>query len=275
MIFYEKIIKSGKMGSKNYSPTSFVENATYSVKKPYIVNIKTFKQDETTILHYAQSIEILLCDGLKGFVLANDKKYQLDGKQIFVIPQNVVHQTLINKCDGKMYVLKIHPESLEKLIDLKTLVGRKFLKMGLYSTENFESLKTCVFELNKSDNLFERSRLLLSVLEMLYADVAETDDNGDEVDHNNVVLRKVVDWTTENCGTYVLMQDVADYVGYSKFYFSRWFKKVTGITYYAYLSLVRVDNAKRFLVEGNSIADVAHLCGYENVSHFISMFYKY
>lgn len=72
------------------------------------------------------------------------------------------------------------------------------------------------------------------------------------------------------------LDDVADFVGLSKYYFAREFRRVTGYTFVSYLNLIRCENAKRMLAEGNvSIGDAGAACGFANRSYFSRTFRAY
>lgn len=271
------LFDKGIMANVTYGsamPSSFLENLSYDTKNPFRINVKRFPSDEVTILHYADSVEILVADGLKGKAIISSKMYEFGEKQVFVIPQNVVHRTMIEKCDGVLYVLKIHLRSLEELINLNVLFGEKRIDSVKYTFDAFDEMKDCIERLLGGADIFGQMQVLLDVLGILYKNVR---DEGvlPEHSHANSILRKVLDWTAEHCGGHVLIQEVADHIGYSKFHFVKWFKKLTGITYGTYLSHVRIEKAKQYLIGDMDVSKVAKNCGYENVSHFIAMFRKY
>ncbi|MFC5407413.1 helix-turn-helix transcriptional regulator [Cohnella soli] len=56
---------------------------------------------------------------------------------------------------------------------------------------------------------------------------------------------------------------------------SKLFKEVTGINFYDYLCRLRMETAKELLRDKNSVDDVAHRVGYENVYSFKRAFVRY
>ena len=61
--------------------------------------------------------------------------------------------------------------------------------------------------------------------------------------------------------------------GMSYSYFSRSFKRVTGMTFKNYLNRTRINKAEQFLFRnGGSISDAATACGYNSISYFISVY---
>ena len=47
-------------------PNSFEEQVQFSEEMPYRINIKRYQAEDIVPLHYADSIEILLCEALCG-----------------------------------------------------------------------------------------------------------------------------------------------------------------------------------------------------------------
>lgn len=61
--------------------------------------------------------------------------------------------------------------------------------------------------------------------------------------------------------------------GMSYCYFSRSFKRVTGMTFKSYLNRTRISRAERLLMKNDStISEIASACGYNSVSYFISVY---
>ena len=59
----------------------------------------------------------------------------------------------------------------------------------------------------------------------------------------------------------------------SKFYFTRKFKEITGMTPFEYLAAVRISNAKKVLsTSGVSVRNAARLSGFSNDSYFAKVF---
>ena len=60
--------------------------------------------------------------------------------------------------------------------------------------------------------------------------------------------------------------------GMSYSYFSRSFKRVTGMTFRDHLNRTRISNAERFFQNGCSVSEAATACGYNSISYFISVY---
>ncbi|MGI5898297.1 MAG: helix-turn-helix transcriptional regulator [Christensenellales bacterium] len=85
---------------------------------------------------------------------------------------------------------------------------------------------------------------------------------------------KIINYIKEHCLEYDLSLDsIAHVLGLSPIAVSRVTKQVTGRSYKDYLIGLRIDHAKRMLVDENaSVAEVCRRVGYANISHFIKTF---
>ena len=70
------------------------------------------------------------------------------------------------------------------------------------------------------------------------------------------------------------LDNIADEAIFSKFHFIRLFKSTYGKTPHQYLIYVRIENAKRLLEQGASIAQTCDEVGFESVTSFTGLFKK-
>ena len=69
------------------------------------------------------------------------------------------------------------------------------------------------------------------------------------------------------------LEAMANMAGFSKYYFTRLFKQVTGLSFYKYLNQTRISFAAQLLSDpSRSIAEVATCSGFSTLSAFIRMF---
>jgi AraC-like DNA-binding protein len=69
--------------------------------------------------------------------------------------------------------------------------------------------------------------------------------------------------------------DLAHQVGTNDAYLKRHFKEVFGTTVFGYLHVVKMGEARKMLMEGRSVSEVAYLIGYKHVAHFTRAFKKH
>jgi AraC-like DNA-binding protein len=70
------------------------------------------------------------------------------------------------------------------------------------------------------------------------------------------------------------LDNIADEACFSKFHFSRSFKKIYGKTPHQYLTDVRITAAKELLASGTPVERVCYSVGFDSVSSFTGLFRK-
>lgn len=74
--------------------------------------------------------------------------------------------------------------------------------------------------------------------------------------------------------SYITFSDAAAFMGLSEPYFSKYFHKISGMTFSRYLNLVRLEHAITLLkADGHlSVTEIALQCGFDTIRHFNRVF---
>ena len=244
---------------------------------PYTISVKPFLTEDIVPLHYAETIEILLCNRLSGELLIDRRHFALKGRQVFVIPPYTVHSNNIRPGDGTMHVLKIHPAQLGHYLNTEHifhLLGTSVDQLQ-YDCPAYDEVMAVVELLMEHDG--ELARCLPHLIDLLrilsrHTDPHRTQSGQDRFRGSS--LQELIRWTNENYARKITIDEVARMTGYSKYHFCSRFKSLTGMTYLNYLNSVRVSYACLMLQQGESVQAVCRATGFENVSYFIQMFKK-
>ena len=259
-------------------PDGFEEHSFFSKEMPYTVSIKQFLTEDIVPLHYAETIEILLCDQLCGEIVIDNRHFELGGHQLFVIPPYTIHSNNIRPGIGTMYVFKIHFAQLKHYLNAEhifALFGCTVSQLR-YDCPAFDEVLEVVARLMEFDGDLGRCLPALIDLFRILAQHTEPSraaapEHGRFRDSN---LQELIRWTNENYARKITIDEVASMTGYSKYHFCSRFKSLTGMTYLNYLNSVRVSYACLMLQQGESVQAVCRATGFENVSYFIQMFKK-
>jgi AraC-like DNA-binding protein len=95
--------------------------------------------------------------------------------------------------------------------------------------------------------------------------------------YNRRILEKVLSYINNNYNDPdVSLDRAAKVASLSKFYFTRFFKGQTGQTFHNYLNRLRINRAKKYLVETDrTITDISFLCGFSSFNTFNRLFRLY
>ena len=94
-------------------------------------------------------------------------------------------------------------------------------------------------------------------------------------DKSSINIKKAISYMEENYDLDLSLKDIAFEIGMVPTYFSRFFKKSTGETFYCYLNKIRLYHAyKELMNTDESITEIALNNGFKNVKSFIEAFKK-
>lgn len=93
--------------------------------------------------------------------------------------------------------------------------------------------------------------------------------------HSRDYIRSTVDFIKRSYMYKLSLKDIADHVGMNPDYLSRMFRRKTGSTLQAHIMDVRMNEAKRYMVQGYSVKEAASLCGFGDPATFTRLFKKY
>lgn len=257
-------------------PNGFEEQFFFSAQMPYTINIKRFQTEDIVPLHYAETIEMLLCDELCGEIVIDNQHYSLGGQQMFVIPPYTVHSNNIRPGSGTMYVFKICFHEMDRYINVANFLSIRDCRLGQlqYLCPEYDEVMQIVRGLMDNDGDLMRCLPLIMQLFLILSRYVDQ-ERGGAYAHSRLKgssLQDLIRWTHENYARKITIEEVADLTGYSKFHFCSRFKSLTGMTYMNYLNSVRVSHACLMLRNGDAVQLVCRNCGFENTSHFIQIF---
>jgi len=75
-----------------------------------------------------------------------------------------------------------------------------------------------------------------------------------------------------NFASAIDLNKIADEACFSKFHFVRLFKEIYGRTPHQYMTDVRIDKAKEYLAEGQTVAFACFKVGFDSISSFSGLF---
>jgi len=85
-------------------------------------------------------------------------------------------------------------------------------------------------------------------------------------------IKLVYQYIEEHFQTKIDLQQVADLCCLSKEAFCRYFKKMTRLTFTAFVNHYRIDHAKRLLMQGATVTQSAFSSGFESLAYFNRIF---
>lgn len=211
-------------------------------------------------------------------------KYSLNAGDILLIWPTELHSVL-NTPSNASLILQFSSEIITGLKDIDQLSNQlktchliKKDDSELYS-HLFNKINEC-YTLYNSDELFVETRIKMLIIDMLLNIAKEVVTNRKAIanDNNSYRYHRVMEaceYISENCTRDLTQKEVAEYVNFSTYYFSRIFKEFTKESFSAYLTRQRLEHAVCLLANNEiPITDIAFLSGFQSISNFNKSFLK-
>jgi len=123
------------------------------------------------------------------------------------------------------------------------------------------------YDTNKYESIMETSMRVYKCIQLLFS---PSNTFLGEIDNT---IEKTLIYIHENIANKLTLADLSDYIHLSPSYFSRCFKRETGLPPLEYIINVRMNQAKLLLVTTNkSIGDIAYEIGYSSGISFSNVF---
>lgn len=144
--------------------------------------------------------------------------------------------------------------------------------------EEFESMLSKLDRLNRSTEEGKRQRFLLGFLDILFfilplfrQPLRAANDHQSDKEKN---VQRIISFLEQNYMLDLKLDQLERGLHLSKYYLSKIFKEVTGVTIFEFLYQRRINQAKvLFMMEKHkSVTEVCYQVGFKHLSHFSRMF---
>ncbi len=226
--------------------------------------------------HYHNYFEIYYMKKGSCCYFIDNKIYNVATHDIIVIPNGVIHNATYQDYDYERLLLQFDNEFIntELFSMLQNLLKQHIYRPGNYK-EIEEILDKIEFEYKKNDMVSEE--LIKCHLTELFSYIIRNEScymTNDE-QNNNLVIEDIIIYINKNFSSQLTLDTMSEKTGFSKFYFSKFFKKSTGLGYKEYLLMIRMKEAKKLLSSTNeTISNIAFLCGFNDSNYFSTIFKK-
>ncbi|MBQ8509756.1 MAG: helix-turn-helix transcriptional regulator [Clostridia bacterium] len=232
--------------------------------RPYICHLDSIG----CMPHWHENIELLLFK-TDGVILCNRTEYQVMAGDIVIFGYNALHA--VPQQNGVSYYCLIVDSKFCTGNDLNIAAMRFDCVVRDVRARLF--YEAAIREINNRDaNLSAAGAkaAILTLMVYLCRNFARPDDHGQE--HGDTVKR-ALGYINSHMSSPMTIDEIADYVKVSKYYFCREFRKETGFTVVRYINNLRCREAERLLRSSEmTVGEIARACGFENLSYFTRTF---
>ena len=239
---------------------------------PFILLDYTYSAGEYLgFSNWHENVELLYITSGRAVVTVNSVRHELSAGEVAIINSNHIHDIYAPE-DMHFYCLIIDRSfCLSNHIDTNdisftTAVGDAGL-CGL--------LDSFVREYNTDGQyrILSLRSIGLAILSLICSRYSLLDANDESNTPLMTSVKRVLGYIHANSQEQITLDEVAELAGFSKFYFAREFRRITGYTVIDYVNNLRCKRARLLLLENKmSISAIAKECGFQNVSYFTRTF---
>lgn len=250
----------------------FAENYVVPLSDDVKVDFREWEAGDYP-LHYHDHYEMEIVTSGRGSQILNGENFKLEKRDIFLLRPLDFHKI---HSDGIGFAcININPSIVPKWVISKLHTMKKSTVCHL-SEEDYSTfidlINVLQREINgKNDDTFLIKTTTVSLLFSLFLKQAKGSIlNDDAVSKIIYYLQKDYRFIKK-----VSLDEIANYVGYSKYYTSSIFHKKYGITIQDFIINLKIEYAKKLLLETNySVTEIIMESGFSSMSNFYSIFIK-
>lgn len=227
--------------------------------------------------NWHENIEILLITEGRGSVLYDTQQLSVEEGDIVVVNSNSVHCLYTEES-----VLSYH----YLIVDRSFCVANHFdpgsIRFDMhFRDEEIERLmrgleKEYASQSNSPFHVQMIRALVLQIMATVCRNHGVIEESSHLDSHLLTCIKQSIGYIHSQIERDISLDEVAEFVGLSKFYFAREFRRITGNTFVSYINLVRCERAKKMLAENRMhVGEIARACGFENQSYFTRRFRSY
>lgn len=226
--------------------------------------------------HWHDSIEFLFCKDGTGKITYENDVIELNPNDTVIINSNCIH-TLNHSENARYFCLIVYKSFFDDYgIDIDSLYFKKHIKDSVASQLMEEVYKFYYKENDANDNLLTAKKANAILSYVLHMCQNHFDEKPIESYHNSKAHKAVleaINYINKNFTSKLSIEEIAKKVNYSKYHFSRIFKDSTSITIIEYINNMRVECARRLLLESDKPATAIYEeSGFTSYSFFLKIF---
>jgi|GEM_PF-573547 AraC-like DNA-binding protein len=229
--------------------------------------------------HRHTSCELLYLHEGETSIICGEKEFEIKSGMLYIIPSCVAHRTMIKSRDVyRRTLIFLNPWTYSRSYYSEPIYN---LLMGFSVNEPIAVLDDfgCVDLLDKirrelsADNLLSEDIIVSAVTEILAGIIRKANYIKNRSQSPGKLVYDVQRYIQENCGSQIMISDIADRFYISKYYLTHIFKEQTGMSPRKFLTCTRLSKVYNLLHEPDlKISDISDICGFTSPSDMTRKF---
>jgi len=253
-------------------------------KAPFFINSVSLKKTaEPPRSHYHDAYELcyIVSGELRFFI--KDKSYLAKKGTLVLINAYDIHS--VSKGEYKRIVINFKKEYINDILKVTNSnilldcfkENINMIKFDLSDLRYFETLITTLLDEDNSKNSgYELYTKTLLIQILLFINRYKKHLTTNEFNYSKPYHKTISDISTYICNNFkddINLKNISEQFFISPSYFSRTFKKVTGLTFVEYLNSIRIKESQKLIATTTlTIAEISEIVGYKSNTHFGRIF---
>lgn len=215
--------------------------------------------------HWHMECELIYAEKGTAEVMAENTVYTLCEHQCIFIKSGALHYIKTDP-DSILSVMKIDPELINSAVGYRTPIS-PIIKNSCGFAEIFEKIRQEISEHRKYYEVICAGLASAVTAELFRNEKTESQKNSSESSAYKELLRVISERFAD-----ITFDEAAEIMCFSKPYFSKYFRRMSGMTFSEYLNIVRVSAAVKMLSQGMPSGETAFAAGFGTIRSFNRVF---
>ena len=246
---------------------SYYENHRFEKELPIIFHVDHLVKMERCVNNWHENLEFIYCFEGEGEAVVNSNHIPLQTGNMLIINSGDIHYITSVSSKISYYCLIISAAFLREYgIDVENTSFCEYVpddSCGRF----FEKI---VRELGEKKPYYQA--VVKGEIVAYTAGLCRNYTTRRREDVNNDRIKRGLIYIREHFAEDLDVEEIARHAGFSRYYFSRQFKAVTGMTVMKYVEFLRCRHARDLLEDGASVSKAALECGFSDLSYFTKVF---
>jgi len=258
-------------------PNRYEHHLTIAQNELCPFKLKTQIDSMDAPLNWHENIEVLMVVGGQGTLIYEAKAYPLAQGDIVVVNSGDMHR-VYSYCGITYHYLIIDKKFCESNgIPVRTCrFVEKFKDAEI--NQVFEQIIQAFRQVCDNKHFLSVATMRKWVLTLLIDLCDRHTYSGPETAANKNVskenIKKMVAYINDHYSSRISLDEIAEHVGFNKYYLAREFKKHTGQTPFTYINILRCKKARLCISEGMTVTEAASESGFDTLSYFSRTYSK-
>lgn len=221
--------------------------------------------------HWHLECELIYVETGTITVSHNHQNYQLTEGDAIFLDSGEIHYVKSEE-HSIVAILMFHPALIHDLLSQYKLSTAQ-LKHSYPILPFHHQIQTELAEQKPFYELQIRQSVIALMIQIFRGEICTPRQIDNE--HSSIANYKHLLEEIDKKYSYITFSDAAAYMGFSEPYFSKFFRKISGMTFSQYLNTVRLEKAIDLLnhnQEHLSMTEIASQCGFDTIRHFNRIF---